>query len=125
MGVFSLEHYLACHTLLWAGHVARMLKSRSPKKLMLLRVLKPRIACGQEMTYGRSLKRYLKHFRQACAGGSALALTESATLAQDHAGWRRLMIKRPFSVGKPHVRPPRCDTRMSPERQRSWRNVTI
>ena len=27
-GVFSLEHYLASRTLLWAGHVARMHKNR-------------------------------------------------------------------------------------------------
>jgi hypothetical protein len=25
------------------------------------------------------------------------------------------MTKRPFGVGKPHVRPPWCDTRVSPE----------
>ena len=29
-GVFSLEHYLASRTLLWAGHVAWMCKSRLP-----------------------------------------------------------------------------------------------
>jgi len=29
-GVFSLEHYLASRTLLWAGHVARMHKNRLP-----------------------------------------------------------------------------------------------
>ena len=34
-GVFSLEHYLASRTLLWAGHVARMPKNRLPKRLML------------------------------------------------------------------------------------------
>jgi hypothetical protein len=34
-GVFSLEHYLASRTILWAGHVARMPKSRSPKRLIL------------------------------------------------------------------------------------------
>jgi hypothetical protein len=35
------------------------------------------------MTYGRSLGRYLKHFGQARAGGSAPAFTELATVAQD------------------------------------------
>jgi len=77
--------------------------------------MEPRIAGGQEMTYGRSLKRDLKHFGQARAGGSASAFTESATLAQDRAGWRMLVTKRPFGVGKPHMRPPRCGTRVSPE----------
>ena len=85
-GVFSLEHYLASRTLLWAGHVARMPKNRSPKRLMLSWVPEPRIAGGQEMTYGRSLERHLKHFGQARTDGSALAFTEWATLAQDRAG---------------------------------------
>ena len=54
-GVFSLEHYLASRTLLWAGHVARMPKNRLLKRLMLSWIREPRVAGGQEMTYGRSL----------------------------------------------------------------------
>ena len=50
--VFSLEHYLASRTLLWAGHVARMHKNRLPKRLMLSWISEPRVAGGQEMTYG-------------------------------------------------------------------------
>jgi hypothetical protein len=61
-GAFSLEYYLASRILPWNGHVARMPKSRSPKRLMLPWVLEPRIAGGKEITYGRSLGRYLKHF---------------------------------------------------------------
>ena len=75
-GAFSLEHYLASRTFLWAGHVARMPKSRSPKRPMLPWVSEPRAACGQEMTYGTFLERYLKRFGQARAGGSAPAFTE-------------------------------------------------
>ena len=70
---------------------------------------------GASFYYGRSLKRYLKSFGQARADGSAPAFTEWATLAQNCAGWRKLLTKRPFGVGKPHVRPPRCDTRVSLE----------
>jgi hypothetical protein len=114
-GVFSLEHYLTSRTFLWASHVTRMPKSRSPKRPVLSWVMKPRVAGGQEITYGRSPGRYLKHFGQARAGGSAPAFTEWATLAQDRADWRKLMTKRPFDVGKPHVRPPRCYIRVSPE----------
>jgi hypothetical protein len=33
--VLSLEHYLASCTLLWAGNVARLHKSRLRKRLML------------------------------------------------------------------------------------------
>ena len=52
---------------------------------MLPRVLGPRVAGGQEMTYGRSLERYLKHFGQVRADGSAPAFNEWFTLAQDRA----------------------------------------
>ena len=55
---FSLEHYLASRTLLWAGHVARMHKSRLPKRLMLSWIPEPRVAGGQEMAYGRSLRTF-------------------------------------------------------------------
>jgi len=49
------------------------------------------------------LERRLKHFGQAPAVGSALAFTEWALL----------------DVGEPHVRPPQCDTRVSPA-DRRW-----
>ena len=97
-----------------------MPKNRSPKRLMLPWVPEARIAGGQEMTYGRSLERHLKHFGQARTDGSALAFTEWATLAQDRAGWRKLVTERPFDIGKPHVRPPRCDTRVSPADRRRF-----
>ena len=67
------------------------------------------------MTYGRLLERHLKPFGQARATGSALAFTEWPTLVQDRAGWRKLVTRRLFGVGKPRVRPPRCDGRVSPE----------
>jgi hypothetical protein len=73
------------------------------------------------MTYGRSLECYLKHLGQARSDGSTPAFTEWATLAQDRAGWRKLVIERPFGVGKPHMRPPRCDTRASPKDTRRFK----
>jgi hypothetical protein len=66
---------------------------------MLPRMLEPWVACGQEVTYGRSLERYLKHFGQARAGGSAPAFTEWFTLAQGCARWHELMTDLPFGVG--------------------------
>jgi hypothetical protein len=38
--------------------------------------------------------------------------------AQDRTGWRKLVTERSFDVGKPHVRPLRCETRESPEDMR-------
>ena len=78
------------------------------KRLMLSWVHEPRIAGGQEMTYGRSLERHLKYFGLVDA------------LAQDRAGWLKLVTKAPFSIGKPQLRPPRCDTRVTPEEKRSF-----
>jgi len=100
-GVFALEHYLANRTLLWAGHVARMPKSRLPKRLML--------------SWVQELERHLKHFGILDADGAPLAFTDWAPLAQDRAGWRKLVTKPPFAIGKPHVRQPRCDTRVALE----------
>jgi hypothetical protein len=69
-----------------------MPKSLSPNKIMLLLELKPRIAGGQEMTYGRSLEYYLKHFGQARADGSAQDFAEGANIAQDRVGWHKLVV---------------------------------
>ena len=72
------------------------------------------------MTYGRSLERHLKYFGLVDDGGKAITFSESATLAQDRAGWLKLVTKAPFSIGKPQLRPPRCDTRVSPEEKRRF-----
>ena len=108
-GVFEVEHYLASRTLLWAGHVARMAKTRLPKRIMLSWVRAPRVAGGQEMNYGRSLARHLKRF------DLPLAFVEWATLAQDRAAWRQRVTQPPFAIGKPFVRSPRGDSRATPE----------
>jgi len=42
--------------------------------------------------------------------GKAIAFLERATLAQNCAGWLKLVTKVPFDIGKPQFRPPRCDT---------------
>jgi hypothetical protein len=81
---------------------------------MLPWVPEPRIAGGQEMTYGKSQGRHLKHFGQARADGSAPAFTKRATLAQNRASWRKPVTERLFGISRPHVRPLRCTTRVSP-----------
>jgi hypothetical protein len=90
---------------------------------MLPWVLGPRITGGQKITYGRSLERNRKHYGQARAGGSAPAVTEWATLAQDRARRRNFMTERPFGPGKKQVRPLRFDTRVSPENTRRFMEV--
>ncbi len=44
-----------------------MHKNRLPKCLVLSRIPEPRVAGGQEMTYGRSLQRHLAHFNITAA----------------------------------------------------------
>ena len=84
-----------------------MHKNRPPKRLMLSWLPEPRVAGGQEMTYGRSLQRHLAHFNLPAV------FTDWAPLAQDRAGWRKLVTKPPFKLGKPFGR--RGDTRVTPE----------
>ena len=111
-GVFELQHYVASRTLLWAGHVARMPKSRLPKRLLLSWVQEPRVSGGQEMTYGRSLARHLQYF------DLPLAFTDWAPLAQKRTQWHKLVTKAPFEIGKPFVRQPRGDTIVTAEDKR-------
>ena len=89
-----------------------MHKNRLPKRLTLPWIREPRVAGGQEMTYGRSLQRHLDHF------DLPTVFTEWAHLAQDRAGWHKLVTTPPFAIGKPFVRQPRGDTRVTPEDQR-------
>jgi hypothetical protein len=72
------------------------------------------------MTHGRSLERHLKYFGLVDDGGTAITFSEWATLAQDRAGWLKLVTKAPFNIGKPRLRPPRCDTRVTPEEKRRF-----
>ena len=67
---------------------------------------------SNEMTYGRSLQRHLNHF------DLPTVFTEWAHLAQDRAGWHKLVTTPPFAIGKPFVRQPRGDTRVTPEDKR-------
>ena len=70
-------------------------KNRLPKRLMLPWIREPRVAGGQEMTYGRSLQRHLYHF------GLPTVLTEWAHLAHDRAGWQKLVTTPPSPFASP------------------------
>ena len=64
--------------------------------------------------------RHPKHFGLVDDVGKAITLSEWATLAQDRAGWLKIVTKVPFDIGKPQLRPPRCDTRVTPEETRRF-----
>ena len=86
--------------------------SSPPKCLLLSWVRIPRVAGGQEITFGRFLERHLEHFIPPTA------FNEWATPAQDRAAWRNLVTQPPFAIGKPLVRKPRDDIRVTPEDRR-------
>jgi len=90
IGIWDLDYYLARRTLLWVGHVTRMPKSRLPRRLLTAWVGVARPAFGQEMTFGRSLERWLERF------DLPLIFTEWAQLAQSKVDWaKRIGLPRP------------------------------
>jgi len=72
------------------------------------------------MAFGRSPARHLKNFGLVDDSGKAISFSEWATLAQDRVGWLKLVTKVPFDIGKPQLRPPRCDTRVTPGEKRRF-----
>jgi hypothetical protein len=67
------------------------------------------------VAYGRSLERHLKYFGLVNVGGKAITFSGLETLAQDRAGWLKVVTEVPFDIGKPQQRSPRCVTRVTPE----------
>jgi hypothetical protein len=95
---------------------------RLPKRPVLSWVHEPSIAGGQEITYERSLEQFLKYIGLVEDSGKVVTFSEWATLAQDQdrAGWLKLVTKAPSNIGKPQLRPPRCDNKVTPEEKRRF-----
>ena len=110
-GVFDLEQYQASCTLIWVEHVARIPKSRIPKRLVLPWVRAARVTGGQEMTGARWLGQHLKRF------GFPLTYTEWACIAPNRADWHKCATQPPFAISKPLVRRPRGDSRRVAEQK--------
>ena len=89
-----------------------MSKNCLPKRPVLSWIREPRVAGGQEMAFGRSLQRHLNDF------DLPTVFTEWENLAQDHAGWHKPVTEPTFAIGRPFVRQPRGETRMTPEDKR-------
>ena len=60
LDIKPLDHYFNSRLLRWAGHLARMETHRLPRKLLTGWVAHPRRCGGQELNWGRSLKKALK-----------------------------------------------------------------
>jgi len=75
-------------------------------------IREPRVAGGQEVIYSRSLQRRLSH------SDLPTEFTEWASLAQDRAGWHKLMTTPHLAIGEPFVRQPRGNTGLTPDDRR-------
>ena len=84
-GVNSKLTYIRVRTLRWVGHVARMDKTRLPRRVLTAWMANSRPNGGTEMTYGRSLERWLKHT------DLPINFSEWSKLAQDQSKWRALI----------------------------------
>jgi hypothetical protein len=88
VGLKPLDHYYNTRLLRWAGHVARMPMTRTPRKLLTGWVKHKRPRGAPSMTFGRTLNKALK--------AAKIPSTQTATwirLAQDRNEWRKLTHK--------------------------------
>jgi hypothetical protein len=87
LGIQSMEHYYNSRLLRWAGHVARMDFSRTPRKLLtgFLEQVRPRGRPNK--TWGHTLTDSLKLYE--------IDTKTWIKTAQDHLLWRRLTSPNP------------------------------
>jgi hypothetical protein len=69
----------------WAGHVARMEKTRLPRKLLTSCLDTPRKSGGQSLTHGRTLRNTSKR--------KGIEVSAWVVAAQDRGEWRRRKCK--------------------------------
>jgi hypothetical protein len=88
VGLHSFDGYYNTRLLRWAGHVARMPMTRTPRKLLTAWVKHKRPRGAPRMTFGRTLNKALK--------AAKIPSTMTATwirLAQDRNEWKKLTHK--------------------------------
>ena len=108
--VFLLENHLA--SLPCLGRPRRMYAKES-------RAQKAHVGVGANAPHRRWPENDLREIPLALSQAfrprarERLAFTKWVTFWLNHAERRKLMTKWSFDAGKPHVRPPRCDIRMT------------
>jgi len=84
LGLQPIDVYLHRRQLAWAGHVSRMdWDVRIARKLLTSWCKAARPACGQEMTYARSLHKALKR--------AEIDVSSWRELAEDRSAWRAMI----------------------------------
>jgi hypothetical protein len=81
MGINDMQYYLDQRVLGWAGHVARVDKTRLPRQLLTSYLDTPRKSGGHPLTCGRILRNTLKR--------KGIEVNTWMTAAQDRGEWRR------------------------------------
>ena len=89
LGVKNLEDSYRDRLLRWVGVICRMPLDRLPRRLMTSWVQHPRVSGGQQVTWGKAVKRALT----ICE--LPTAFKEWNALAQDAREWRRVTHSRP------------------------------
>ena len=97
LGILPIDDYYHHRLLRWAGHVARMDMSRTPRKLITGWVENPRPRGCPYMTWGRTLKKALKRYRLSTD------FSEWSKIAQDRRNWRAVFILGPNTENDEHI----------------------
>jgi hypothetical protein len=84
LGIRSFDYYYNTRLLRWAGHVARMPMTRTPRRLLTSWVRHTRPVGAPQMTIGRTIKKALKHVHR----GIPVEFESWRKLAQDKCSWR-------------------------------------
>jgi hypothetical protein len=85
LGIRSLDYYYNTRLLRWAGHVARMPMTRTPRRLLTSWVDHKRLVGAPAMTIGRTINKALK------AKSINVDFKKWNELAQDRGSWRGLI----------------------------------
>ncbi len=105
VGIKPLMVYNELRLLRWAGYLARMDRSRLPRKLLTGWVANPRPNGCPLMTWGRTLKKALK------SRGISTTVSTWTKLAQNRTSWRQLIGDTTEAPTDPTARDERAERR--------------
>ena len=100
MKLETIYHYISLRKLRWAGHIARMAQDRAPRKFLTSWIRRPRPHGRPQFTFGHSLNKTLTR------AGITTDFKKWTELAQDRAGWQKLIIRAGHSTEERDARAP-------------------
>ena len=118
LGIRSLEYYYNTRLLRWAGHVARMPMTRTPRRLLTSWVDHKRLVGAPAMTIGRTINKALK--TRSISGD----FKKWNQLAQDRGSWRSLIDPLRSGSNRSAVHKPKPKPRNQPPSRQQQRPLT-